>query len=185
MCICLRDECKRWSKENLLYVGMICLFYIGNRLNLTISLICWESCFFNTSRFSKSKWQQCLVNHSNWSTVGLTDCQWKFLSYFCTGSNVTKVWEFFSQLPLVRICSFSCYMITLNYICSLCQIEHISFYHLEYSDYCLYLHCYTHNVLVDMFCDLLQVCCVKLGSLHRTLIWTLYLIYGSRLFSYD
>ena len=34
----------------------------------------------------------------------------------------------------------------------------LNFYHLEYSDYCLHLYCYTHNILVDMFFGLLLVC---------------------------
>ena len=40
----------------------------------------------------------------------------------------------------------------------------------------------TENVSVDAFFNLLQVLLVKLGNLLCTSDWTLYLIYGSRLF---
>ena len=43
-----------------------------------------------------------------------------------------------------------------------------NFYHLEYSDYSLQLHCYVHNVSVDALFGLLQVFHVKHGSPHRT-----------------
>ena len=42
------------------------------------------------------------------------------------------------------------------------------FYHLEYSDYRLHLHSYTHNVSVDAFFDLRQVFHSGLGNPHRT-----------------
>ena len=58
----------------------------------------------------------------------------------------------------------------------------INFYHLQYSDYCLHIHCYTQNVSADMPFGLLQVYYAKLGSLYRTENWTLYLIYRGRLF---
>ena len=44
----------------------------------------------------------------------------------------------------------------------------VNFYHCENLDYCLHLHCNTHNVSTDMSFGLLQVFPVKLGSQHRT-----------------
>ena len=38
---------------------------------------------------------------------------------------------------------------------------------LNFSDYCLHIYCYFHNVSADMPSDLLQVF-VDLGNLHRT-----------------
>ena len=52
-----------------------------------------------------------------------------------------------------------------------------NFYHLKYSDYCLHLHCYTHNVSANMSFNLL-VFHVEFGDLHRTLNCTVYLIHG-------
>ena len=43
----------------------------------------------------------------------------------------------------------------------------ILFYYLGFSDYCLHLHCYFHNVSADMSSGLLQWF-VELGNLHRT-----------------
>ena len=40
-----------------------------------------------------------------------------------------------------------------------------SFYHLEYSNYWLPIHCYTQNILADMSFCFFQVFYVKLGSL--------------------
>ena len=51
------------------------------------------------------------------------------------------------------------------------------FHHLGFSDYCLHLYCYFHNVSVDKSFGLLQVF-VKLGNLHRTSNYVLYWIHG-------
>ena len=44
---------------------------------------------------------------------------------------------------------------------------------LEYSDYCHHLYSYIHNVSADASFNPLQIFLVELGSLHRTLNWTL------------
>ena len=46
---------------------------------------------------------------------------------------------------------------------------------LGYSDYCLQLYCYIHNISADASFGLLQVFCVELWSLHGTSNQTLYL----------
>ena len=51
-----------------------------------------------------------------------------------------------------------------------------------YSDCCSHLYCYIHNVLG--WCTLFQVFLDELESLRETVKWTLYLISGSRLFSF-
>ena len=51
----------------------------------------------------------------------------------------------------------------------------VVFYHQGFSDYCLRLYCYFHNVSADMSFGLLQVF-VELENLHGTSN------YGSRLF---
>ena len=56
------------------------------------------------------------------------------------------------------------------------------FHHLEYSDFCLHLPCYTHNVSDDMSFTILQVFHVKFKSLHKTSNQTLYSIHTARLF---
>ena len=43
-----------------------------------------------------------------------------------------------------------------------------NFYHKEYWDNCLHLHCYTKNVSADVSFGFLQVFHVELESLHRT-----------------
>ena len=54
-----------------------------------------------------------------------------------------------------------------------------SFYHLEYSYYCLYIYCYTHNVSVEAHFGLLQVIHV-IENPHRTepfnISWSIVLI---------
>ena len=51
------------------------------------------------------------------------------------------------------------------------------FHHFDsYLDYCLYLCCYIHNVLVDVSFDLLNIFHLEFGSLCKTLKQTLYLI---------
>ena len=47
------------------------------------------------------------------------------------------------------------------------------FYHYGFSDYCLHLYCYFHNVSADMSSDLLQVF-VELGNLNGTLNYVLF-----------
>ena len=55
------------------------------------------------------------------------------------------------------------------------QITEI-FYLSRFSDYCLHLNCYIHNVSADMSSGLLQVLLVELVSLHETSNHVLYLI---------
>ena len=55
------------------------------------------------------------------------------------------------------------------------------FYYEGFSDYCLHLYCYFHNISADMSSGLLQVF-VKLGNLHGTLNYVFYWIHGGRLF---
>ena len=57
------------------------------------------------------------------------------------------------------------------------------FHHSGFSDYCLYLYCYFHNVSADMSSGLLQVF-VGLGNLHETSNYVLHWIHGVRLFFY-
>ena len=49
--------------------------------------------------------------------------------------------------------------------------------HLEYSDFCLHVYCYIHNILAVASIGLLQVLLVEIGSLHGTSKRTLYLIH--------
>ena len=44
-----------------------------------------------------------------------------------------------------------------------------NFYNLEFSNYCLHLYCYIHNVLADVSFGLLQVFLVELRCLYATL----------------
>ena len=53
-----------------------------------------------------------------------------------------------------------------------------NFYHSEYLEYCLHLHCNVHYVSADASFGLLQVFHVELGSPHRTSSRTFYLIQG-------
>ena len=43
----------------------------------------------------------------------------------------------------------------------------VNFYHEGFSDYCLHLYCYFHNISADMSLGFLQVF-VELGNLHGT-----------------
>ena len=54
-----------------------------------------------------------------------------------------------------------------------------NFYHLKYADYCLHIYYYTLNISGDTPFGFFQVYYIKLGSLHRTSNWTLYLIHGA------
>ena len=53
------------------------------------------------------------------------------------------------------------------------EVKKSHFYHWGFSDYCLHLYCYFHNVLADMFSGLLQVF-VKLWNLQGTSNYILY-----------
>ena len=57
------------------------------------------------------------------------------------------------------------------------ETKHDDCYHSGFSDYCLHLYCYFHNVSADMSSGLLQVF-VELGNLHRTSNYVLYWIHG-------
>ena len=59
-----------------------------------------------------------------------------------------------------------------------------NFYHLVYSNNCLHLYCYIHNVSADTSFGLLKGFLVELGSLHGTSNRTLYLIHVDRLFQF-
>ena len=52
------------------------------------------------------------------------------------------------------------------------------FYPSGFSDFCLHLDCYIHNVSAEMSSGLLQVFLVKLDSLHGTSNHVFYLIHG-------
>ena len=55
--------------------------------------------------------------------------------------------------------------------------DHINyFYYSGFSDYCLHLYCYIHNVSVGMSSSLLLVFLIEFRTLHRTSIHILYLI---------
>ena len=55
------------------------------------------------------------------------------------------------------------------YLSEFLKMKLDNLYYLEYSDYCLPLHCYIHNILANMLFGLLQVFLIKLRYLHRTL----------------
>ena len=54
-------------------------------------------------------------------------------------------------------------------------------YRFVYSNHCLHLYCYIHNVSADVSFGLLQVFLVELQSLHRTSSRTLYSVHDGRL----
>ena len=58
-------------------------------------------------------------------------------------------------------------------IVKMIKTENLDFYHKRFSNYCLHLYCYIHNVLADMSSNILQVF-VKLGNLHGTSNYALY-----------
>ena len=49
-------------------------------------------------------------------------------------------------------------------------MKHDNFYYLEYSDYCLHLYCYIHNISADASFGLFQVFHVEHGNLME--LWT-------------
>ena len=49
------------------------------------------------------------------------------------------------------LCNFLIFLLTVTVFVSISEIKLDNFYHLEYSNNWPHLHCYTHNVLVDMF----------------------------------
>ena len=53
------------------------------------------------------------------------------------------------------------------------NLRNLDFYHQGFSDYCLHLYSYFHNILADMSSGLLQVF-AELGNLHRTWKYVLY-----------
>ena len=82
---------------------------------------------------------------------------------FCVSSIfiLIKIFLYFSN-------TFTLKIISCKYQKSICDSNILSlFYHLEYSDNCLHLYCYTHNVSVDMSFGLLQVLHINLGSQQR------------------
>ena len=60
----------------------------------------------------------------------------------------------------------------------------LDFYHEGFSDYCLHLYCYFHNVSADMSSGFLQVF-VELGNLNGTSNYVHYWIHGGRLLIYE